>query len=441
MRVAPALQPQNDTENNVPELGTSKSMRYSENSGLYPPEATPKSTSSVRDPAADWPPFGSRFLTDEERVWDYNAWDHVPPPDDQDEQIAASLAKQKSAPVPEDQKHIYNNVPYKHWDQFYKHNENNFFRDRKWIQNEFPELVASTQEDAGPMTVVEIGCGAGNAVFPLLVVNKNPHLKLRAYDYSPRAIELVQRNELYASPPVGEIRAAVWDLTSSELPDDVEPGTADIVTLVFVLSALHPDEWRRAVDNIGKVDSYRLEILYTSSAFQILKPGGLVCLRDYGRYDMAQLRFKAGRLLDNNFYIRGDKTRVYFFELGELAFIFTGSTRGAWKDAVHVVQEETGVEVEQSDVVVEVAEGMARPERGTAATDGIHPNLCRPPLGGPSQFTTVSLGVDRRLIVNRKRKLKMYRVWMQGMFRKNNCERNAQIGASNFTSFIIIIYI
>jgi hypothetical protein len=34
-------------------------------------------------------------------------------------------------------------------------------------------------------------------------------------------------------------------------------------------------------------------------------------------------------------------------------------------------------------------------------------------------FSITQLGVDRRLLVNRKRQLQMYRVWMQGKFRKS----------------------
>ncbi len=52
--------------------------------------------------------------------------------------------------------------------------------------------------------------------------------------------------------------------------------------------------------------------------------------RDYGRYDLTQLRFKGGRLLDENFYIRGDKTRVYFFELGTIQRPYCGSDANFW---------------------------------------------------------------------------------------------------------------
>jgi tRNAThr (cytosine32-N3)-methyltransferase len=50
----------------------------------------------------------------------------------------------------------------------------------------------------------------------------------------------------------------------------------------------------------------------------------------------------------------------------------------------------------------------------------IHPSLRDPDALGLAHplFAIKQLGVDRRLLVNRKRQLKMYRVWMQGKFQR-----------------------
>lgn len=47
-------------------------------------------------------------------------------------------------------------------------------------------------KQAPPTTIVEVGCGAGNTVFPLLEMNKNPGLEIHACDYSSEAVEVVK---------------------------------------------------------------------------------------------------------------------------------------------------------------------------------------------------------------------------------------------------------
>lgn len=41
----------------------------------------------------------------------------------------------------------YNTTPYQFWDHFYQNNQDNFFRDRKWLHREFQELTQLSRAD------------------------------------------------------------------------------------------------------------------------------------------------------------------------------------------------------------------------------------------------------------------------------------------------------
>lgn len=318
-----------------------------------------KATSSVVPVDADTSDhtFGSRTLDADDDVWQHNAWDHVVPPQEHLDRVAQVLAEQSATRISEEDAKTYHEHAADYWDKFYSRHENRFFKDRKWLRLEFPELINATRPDAPPTTIVEMGCGAGNTVFPLLSINENAHMRLVACDYAPQAVQVVQQHPLYQNQ--NTCHACVYDLSAgahgeapeARLPDGVEPGTVDIVVMVFVLSALHPNEWAAAADNV----------------YRMLKPGGLVLLRDYGRHDLPQLRFKKHRMLDDNFYVRGDGTRVYFFTPDELMHIFGAAPRGQ-----HTTE----------------------------------------------RFSTQQMAIDRRLLVNRKERKQMYRVWMQAKFQK-----------------------
>jgi tRNAThr (cytosine32-N3)-methyltransferase len=72
----------------------------------------------------------------------------------------------------------------------------------------------------------------------------------------------------------------------------------------------------------------------------------------------------------------------------------------------------------------------AAPLPGSSPDPDPSPHVIHPSLqGGPDVlglahplFTIMQLGVDHRMLVNRKRQLKMYRVWMQGKFQRTEAD-------------------
>ena len=221
--------------------------------------------------------------------------------------------------------------------------------------------------------ILEIGAGAGNTAFPLLAANKNPDLKVHAVDFSSAAVDVMRKDVNYNET---HMQADVWDLAAQDedggvcLPPNVKAGTVDVAIMVFVFSALEPKQWEQALRNV----------------WATLKPGGEVLFRDYGRGDLAQVRFKKGRWMGENFYVRGDGTRVYFFDEDELRGIWSGGAKASSKEPEEKDEDES--------------------EQETQA------------WGAVPRFEVLNLGTDRRMLVNRQRKLKMYRCWMQGRFRK-----------------------
>ncbi|XP_052046052.1 tRNA N(3)-methylcytidine methyltransferase METTL6 [Apodemus sylvaticus] len=189
----------------------------------------------------------------------------------------------------------------KNWDLFYKRNSTNFFKDRHWTTREFEELRSCREYEGQKLTVLEAGCGVGNCLFPLL----EEDLAIFAYacDFSPRAVDYVKQHPLYNAE---RCKVFQCDLTRDDLLDHVPPESVDAVTLIFVLSAVHPEKMHLVLLNV----------------FKVLKPGGSVLFRDYGLNDHAMLRFKAGSKLGENFYVRQDGTRSYFFTDEFLAQLF-----------------------------------------------------------------------------------------------------------------------
>uniref|UniRef100_A0A1I8H9M6 tRNA N(3)-methylcytidine methyltransferase n=1 Tax=Macrostomum lignano TaxID=282301 RepID=A0A1I8H9M6_9PLAT len=304
--------------------------------------------------------FGGRFLTDESRVFEQNAWDNAACSPAEEAALAASVEAKAAKKMPADEAQKLDEEAASNWDKFYSLHRDRFFKDRHWLLTEFDELRTAGR-------VLEVGCGAGNSAPLLQAAAASAEdaagasggcglQRLFACDFSPRAVQLLaespecQRDDrrVQAAACWSSCVPFVWDVANEELPasvaPQVQPGSLDAVLLVFVLSAMPPAQMSAAVSRLTP----------------LLRSGGSLLFRDYGRLDLAQTRLSAGRCIADHLYARGDGTRVYFF---------------SEPDCHRLFGEEAGLVRRQ-------------------------------------------LLTDRRLIVNRARQLKMFRVWVQAKYAK-----------------------
>lgn len=232
--------------------------------------------------------YDGDILEDPELLWADDEWD------DERVKAAQERVREQGAPLPPYWYEQYTSKANKHWGQFYKRNGDRFYKDRHYLHAEFPEVLERGSDACG-MRLLEVGCGVGNAVIPLLELN--PSLQVYAIDFANSAIDLLRQNQLAVD---GRLVCSVCDVVQDDLP--VDPCSVDLVLCMFVLSAISPEQQQAVIVKLSRC----------------LKVGGKLLFRDYGRYDEAQLRFKKNSLLKDNFYVRQDGTCAYYFELEEL---------------------------------------------------------------------------------------------------------------------------
>ncbi|KAA8494732.1 Methyltransferase-like protein 2B [Porphyridium purpureum] len=215
----------------------------------------------------------------------------------------------------------------KFWETFYRHKKATFFKDRHNLRAEFPEMMPDSVRDdpvkwcaplarkyptlseyafdtqqpppeeilRGKEIFLELGCGVGNAVFPLL--RANPSLFGFACDFSSTSIKVFRESPEYDPE---RVFAFVADVTHHEQLHSILSGVSGCVkyiTAVWVLSALEP----ASVQELAPV------------LFSLLAPGGLLLIRDYAFGDLSQLRMRSESKIASNFYVCGDNTRRHFF--------------------------------------------------------------------------------------------------------------------------------
>nr|AAI51873.1 Zgc:110598 protein [Danio rerio] len=136
------------------------------------------------------PQFGTRFLTDPRQVFQHNAWDNVEWSAEQEE-AALKKVQENSQPLPAEKQEFPELAPQqKHLrgaeeKESLEHMLNGDDVSSNHTHYEYPGASASYR-------ILEVGCGVGNTVFPILKTNNDPGLFVYCCDFSSTAVDLVK---------------------------------------------------------------------------------------------------------------------------------------------------------------------------------------------------------------------------------------------------------
>jgi methyltransferase-like protein 6 len=216
--------------------------------------------------------------------------------------------------IPEFWQQKYRKESGKSWDLFYRRNGTRFFKDRHWIVREFPEAIHAK-------VLLEVGCGVGNFILPLLQEREEEGTEgqLFACDFSATAIDLLKKDPRYKEPA---INAFVCNIASDDIHINPTP-LINAIALVFVLSAIPPE--------------CHLDVFRKLSA--LLSSDGVLLFRDYADDDAAQQRFKSDRYMGGRLWVRQDGTLAYYFTIEEISNL--AEQAGFSVKEIKIVERET----------------------------------------------------------------------------------------------------
>lgn len=192
------------------------------------------------------------------------------------------------------------------WNQFYVRHQNNFFKDRHYLADAFPDLFnGSILLPSNNPTFIEFGCGVGNTLLPLLDQQKDEdggpiHWgSVIGIDLSPVAISILRKDPRFQSSSRCQVDAFTADLSA---PPPPSLPSCSVACLLFCLSAIQPGEPQQHA---------------AATVANTIVPGGVLLFRDFGRWDQSQLSLgqqrnkQVGDTMD--FYQKHDGTKVHYF--------------------------------------------------------------------------------------------------------------------------------